>query len=248
MPELPEVETTRRLLAPVLHKRRILSAQVLHPRMLRRQPDPTAFASRLEGRVVHALGRRGKFLLFEIGDGYVWVTHLGMSGRIAIKSTGEDHPPHTRVAIRTDSDREIGMVDPRTFGFMAVYSPSEMAASTLSTLGPDALTALPPTEHLVRAATGRKVPIKTLLLDQRFLAGLGNIYASEVLFEAGVDGARAAGSLDPRELSAIRRAIGSVLDAGLAHGRDLVERPRLPAAGWKGRAPSGIPIGLRPGG
>ena len=218
MPELPEVETTRRLLVPALSGRRIVSAQVLHPRMLRRQPHQADFGIRLEGQVVRSLARRGKFLMFDVGEGYTWVTHLGMSGRMAITRPGENRGPHTRVVVETDTEREVRMVDPRTFGFTAVYTPSELAASTLALLGPDALTALPPAEWLVRKAAGRRVAIKTLLLDQRFLAGLGNIYANEVLYEAGVDGAYPAGSLGLRHMEVIRRAIRSVLAAGLEHG------------------------------
>lgn len=218
MPELPEVETTRRLLVPALAERRIVRARVLHPRMLRRQPDPADFATRLEGRVVRSLARRGKFLMFEVGEGNTWVTHLGMSGRMAITSPSETPGRHTRVVIGTDRGHEIRMVDPRTFGFTAVYTSAELAASTLAMLGPDALTELPPVERMAATVQSRRVAIKTLLLNQRFIAGLGNIYTDEVLFEAGVDGCRPSGTLTLREVASIRSAIITVLDAGLEHG------------------------------
>ena len=186
--------------------------------MLRRQPDPADFATRLEGRVVRSLARRGKFLMFDMGEGHTWVTHLGMSGRIAITGPAEPLGRHTRVVIGTNSDAEVRMVDPRTFGFMAVYTSAELAASTIALLGPDALTQLPPAEQMAATARGRRVAVKTLLLDQRFVSGLGNIYTDEVLFEAGVDGARPAGSLTLREVASIRGAIAAVLEAGLEHG------------------------------
>ena len=218
MPELPEVETTRRLLEPALAGRRIVHARVLHPRMLRRQPNPDDFAGRLEGRVVRSLARRGKFLMFDVGEGHTWVSHLGMSGRMAITRSDETLDRHTRVVIGTDGGEEIRMVDPRTFGFVAVFTGSELAASTLARLGPDVLTELPPAGWMAATAQGRRVAIKTMLLDQRFIAGLGNIYSDEVLHEAGVDGSRPAGSLDLAEMASIRAAIRPVLEAGLEHG------------------------------
>ena len=186
--------------------------------MLRRQPDPEDFAARLEGRSVRSLGRRGKFLMFDVGEGHTWVTHLGMSGRMAITNASETPGRHTRVVIGTDRGHEIQMVDPRTFGFMAVYTSSELAASTLAMLGPDALTELPSAGRMAATARGRRIAIKTLLLNQRFIAGLGNIYTDEVLFEAGVDGSRPAGSLTLLEVASIRRAIIAVLDSGLENG------------------------------
>ena len=218
MPELPEVETTRRGLITALSGRRIVSARVRHPRMLRRQPDPADFAPRLVGRVVRSLDRMGKFLMFDVGDGLTWVTHLGMSGRMSVAAPGTAEARHTHVVIRTGAGCEVRMVDPRTFGFTAVFTAGELAASTLASLGPDALTALPPAESLAGRATGRRVAIKTLLIDQRFLAGLGNIYASEVLFRARIAGGRPAGSLRLAEFRALRSAIGTVLASGLEHG------------------------------
>ena len=221
MPELPEVETTRRGLIPALAGRRITAVEVRHPRMLRRQPDPADFASRLEGCMVGELGRVGKFLLIEVGGGLTWVLHLGMSGRMSVADPGMPEPLHTRVVVRTDGHHEVRMVDTRTFGFTAVFTPEELAASSIARLGPDALTRLPAAEHLAERAAGRRVATKTLLLDQRFVAGLGNIYSDEVLFEAAVAGSRPAGTLTRSEMAGIRRAIPRVLADGLDHGGDV---------------------------
>ena len=218
MPELPEVETTRRGLVPALTGRPVVAVEVLHPRMLRRQPDPADFPSRLAGEVVGRLRRRGKFLLIEVGEDLTWVFHLGMSGRMSITDRRTPEHTHTRVVVRTDSRDEVRMVDPRTFGFTAVLTPDELAASSIARLGPDALTALPSARELASKAAGRRVATKTLLLDQRYLAGLGNIYADEVLFQAAIAGDRPAGSLTLAEMGAIRSAIGRVLADGLEHG------------------------------
>ena len=212
------METTRRGLVPALAGRRITEVEVRHPRMLRRQPDPDDFATRLEGGMVGELGRLGKFLLIEVGRDLTWVLHLGMSGRMSVADPRTPEPGHTRVVVRTGGRREVRMVDTRTFGFTAVFTPEELAASSIARLGPDALTALPPAADMAARAAGRRVATKTLLLDQRFLAGLGNIYSDEVLFEAAVAGARPAGTLTRAEVAGIRRAIPRVLADGLDHG------------------------------
>jgi len=218
VPELPEVETTRRGLVPALTGRPVLAVEVLHPRMLRRQPDPADFVTRLAGKVVGRLRRRGKFLLIEVGEDLTWVFHLGMSGRMSVSDRAAPVHIHTRVVVQTDACHEVRMVDPRTFGFTAVLTPEELAASSIARLGPDALTALPPAREMASKAAGRRVATKTLLLDQRYLAGLGNIYADEVLFQAGISGDRPAGSLTLVEMGAIRSAIRRVLADGLEHG------------------------------
>jgi len=218
MPELPEVETTRRHLARELVGRRIGDVEVRHPRMVRRQSHPDDFADRLAGRTVDRLDRIGKFLLARLSGDVTWVTHLGMSGRVELAEEPGGEAPHTNVIVRLDDGVEFRLVDPRTFGFVAAYLPDELEASSLASLGPDALDALPRSPELARRMKDRSVPIKPLLLDQRFLAGLGNIYADEVLFRAGVSPLRPAGSLDRSEVSRVRAAVRPVLEAGLRHG------------------------------
>lgn len=218
MPELPEVEITRRSLTPALEGARILRAEVRHPRLTRRQPRPTDVVDRLTGRSVERLRRLGKFLIADLEDELAWVTHLGMSGRMQVAPSGATESPHTHVVVRTDRHQEIRMVDPRTFGSVVVFTPAELEHSSLVTIGPDALEALPRSSELARRLTGRRVAIKTLLLDQRFLAGLGNIYADEVLHRSGVRGNRPAGSLHIDEVARIRAAVRPVLRAGLRWG------------------------------
>jgi len=218
MPELPEVEATRRHLAPALKDRTIVAAEVRRARMVRRQARPGDFADRVVGRRIDRLDRHGKFLLGRLTGDITWVTHLGMSGRVALAVAGEQESPHTNVVIRLDDDTEFRLVDPRTFGFVAAFLPDEMASGSLASLGPDALDDLPTTSQFRRRMQGRTVPIKPLLLDQGFLAGLGNIYADEVLFRSGVSPHREAGSLDAPEVKRLRAAIRPVLEAGLRHG------------------------------
>lgn len=218
MPELPEVETTRRHLAPALVGRRIGRVEVRRPRMVRRQLRPEDFADRLAGRSIGTLDRHGKLLLARLDDDITWVTHLGMSGRVSLAAAGEPEAPHTNVVVGLVGGIEFRFVDPRTFGFVAAFTAAELASCSLARLGPDALTSLPGRAELQRRMEGRRVPVKPLLLDQGFLAGLGNIYVDEVLHRAGVAPLRQAGSLDGDEIGAIRRAIRAVLDAGLRHG------------------------------
>ena len=218
MPELPEVETTRRCLEPALHGATIAAVEVRRDRMVRRQPRPADFAARLPGRRVHRLRRHGKFLLGDVGEDLVWVTHLGMSGRISLAAPGDEEAPHTNVVVRTTGGVEMRMVDPRTFGFVAVYTPDEYEGSPLSRLGPDALTGLPRAPQLASRLAGRTAPIKALLLDQGFLAGIGNIYADEILHRARIRPDREGGSLAGAEVKALRAAVRPVLDAGLRFG------------------------------
>lgn len=218
MPELPEVETVRRSLAPELEGATVEWAEVRHPRLVRRQARAVDVPDRLRDRRVERLRRLGKFLLADLEGNLVWATHLGMSGRLQLARPGQPESPHTHMVVRTDGAREVRMVDPRTFGSVTVLTPEELAESPLAALGPDALDALPGAEELGRRMAGRRVAIKTLLLDQRFLAGLGNIYADEVLHLAGVRGHRAAGELGPGEVAAVREAVPVVLEAGLRWG------------------------------
>lgn len=249
MPELPEVELTRRHLEPVLCGDRIERVSVRGERVTRRQPHPADFTVRLTGRRVNGLGRRGKYLLADVGDDLTWLTHLGMSGRVAVTAPAAPEAPHTAVVVGLRSGLEVRLIDPRTFGHTAVLTPTELAAAGPARLGPDALDELPPTRWLAARLAGRTAPLKVLLLDQRLLAGLGNIYADEVLHRARLRPDRPAGSLAPAEVAALRSSVRPVLEAGLRHGGtslgDLAYRlpdgrtgrflPRLRAYGRAGR-------------
>jgi len=218
VPELPEVETTRRALAAGLEGHKVTGVAVKRDRMVRRQSRPADFADRLVGRKVESVGRIGKFLMTQLSEDLIWVTHLGMSGHLRLVPSAEPQEPHTNVAVMMSSGIDVRFVDPRTFGFMAVFTPDEMESSSLARLGPDALDSLPPSRSLQQRLASRTAPIKALLLDQSLIAGLGNIYADEVLYRAGVRPDRQGGSLDLDEVKALRSAVRPVLNAGLKWG------------------------------
>ncbi len=218
MPELPEVETTRRSLAAALEGRTIEAVDVGRKRMLRRQANPRDFTTRLLGRRIVTVGRHGKFLKTHLSNDMVWVTHLGMSGRISLTPTTTPAVPHSNVIVSLDSGIDFRFVDPRTFGFVVVYTETELAESSLAALGPDALTELPRSRELQIALSNRTAPIKALLLDQHILSGIGNIYADESLHRAGIAPHREGGSLRPQELAALRKAIKDTLQHALRWG------------------------------
>jgi formamidopyrimidine-DNA glycosylase len=218
MPELPEVETTRRLLEPIMVGRRVRSVEVGHPRAVRHQANPADFAARLTGRRILGVGRRGKYLLTKLDGDLIWVLHLGMSGRVEVHPVEVTRPRHCRVAIGLSSGAEVRFIDPRTFGHTAVFSPAELDETGIARLGPDALLALPRSPVLAGSLQGRRAPIKALLLDQRIIAGVGNIYADEALHRARISPHRAGGSLDRDDVGRLRRAITVTLHAGLAAG------------------------------
>ncbi len=217
MPELPEVETTRRHIAEAVVGRTITGVDVHRERMTRRNHRAEDLGDRLIGRKVVDVGRRGKFIVIEmIGD--LWcVIHLGMSGRIRIVDGEEALEPHANVVIEIDNSTHVRMIDPRTFGFVAAWTPQELATN-LASIGPDALDSPPSVAEVQAALRGRTAPIKAVLLDQRLMAGLGNIYADEVLIRSRIHPRRPAGSLSFDEISGLMAAVTPVLRAGIQHG------------------------------
>lgn len=218
MPELPEVESTRRHLAPVLEGAEIVDAELRRERMGRRNARPDDVADRLRGRRVRRVGRVGKFIVIELDADLTWVVHLGMSGRVRVVDPDEPLDPHTHLRVETDRGREVRLVDPRTFGFVAVFTPEELAGDPMSRLGPDALDAPRTRAEWQVVLEGRRAPIKALLLDQRIVAGLGNIYADEVLHRAGIRPDRPGGEVSPAEVDALVRAVPEVLADGIQMG------------------------------
>lgn len=218
MPELPEVETVRRAIRPELEGRRVDGARICHPRTARRHARPTDVEDRLVGRRVERVGRIGKFLLIGLDADLTWVMHLGMSGRIRLCEPGDPQETHTRFRAEMESGPSVRLVDPRTFGFVAVFTPEELDGSTLARLGADAWEALPPAGSLFERMRSRTIAVKSLLLDQRFVAGLGNIYSDEVLHRAGVHPSRRSGGLSQEEVARIHSQVRPVLAAGISRG------------------------------
>jgi len=189
---------------------------VTHLRTARYNASPAEVESRLEGRRVTGVSRHGKFLEVTLDDGQKMVAHLGMSGRWAVSD--EDETPHTHFVAHLDDGATIRFIDPRTFGFVAVYDEDELAESGLGRLGPDAWADPPTAEELAARLAGRTAPIKALLLDQGPIAGLGNIYADEALFRAGIHPLTPGGDLSAATLARLMGAVAEVLDAAIAHG------------------------------
>jgi len=216
MPELPEVETTRRHLEAAMSGRVLSHVAVNHVRTTRHNASPAEVVARLEGRRVVNVARHGKFLRLDLDDGQTMVAHLGMSGRWSIDPEGT--APHTHFTVDLDNGVSVNFIDPRTFGFVAVYDVEDLGESGLARLGPDAWAETPDAQDLAGRLRGRTAPIKALLLDQSHIAGLGNIYADEVLFEAGIHPETPGGSLDIDDCRRLLEVSKSVLGAAIDHG------------------------------
>ena len=237
MPELPEVEIVRRGLEPVLLGRRIVRAEQRRKDL--RFPFPDGFVRRLEGRTATLLRRRAKYLMAYLDSGEVLVMHLGMSGRFTVGKAGGSagrvigdyeyetgsSPKHDHVVFAMEKGVTITYNDPRRFGFMLLLSESELETHPLFVnLGVEPLGNQLSADYLAKRALGRKTDLKAFLMDQRNVAGLGNIYVCEALFRAGLSPLRKASSLAVRGggptdraerlVPAIRSVLAEALDAG----------------------------------
>ena len=215
MPELPEVETIRRGLARRVARRRITSFQVLRgaERMLRGVPAAT-LRRRLVGRRIERVGRRGKYLLLHLDGGPALVVHLRMTGSLRHRKAGAAPDAYLRALIGLDDGTEVRFIDIRKLGTLEVVDDVD---SALAGLGPEPLTPQFTPDALWAALRGRRAPLKAILLDQGAVAGLGNIYADEALFLAGLHPTAPAGSLRPAERRALHVAIERVLQDGITH-------------------------------
>jgi formamidopyrimidine-DNA glycosylase len=196
VPELPEVETVRRQLVPVLVGVRIEAALVRRPDL--RAPFPARFAERLAGQTVLELHRRAKHLLADLSSGETLLMHLGMTGDFRVERAGEagDLGPHDHVVLRLASGAIVIFNDPRRFGVMDLVPTSGLAAHpVIGRLGPEPLSASFTPAVLARACRGRRTAIKVALLDQRIVAGIGNIYAAEALHRARLSPFKRAASI-----------------------------------------------------
>ncbi|MGP1355201.1 bifunctional DNA-formamidopyrimidine glycosylase/DNA-(apurinic or apyrimidinic site) lyase [Roseicyclus sp.] len=235
MPELPEVETVRRGLAPVLEGAVIARAQVNRPDL--RWPFPERMAERLTGQRVERLRRRSKYILADLSSGETLIVHLGMSGRMIVSGGGarqapgvffHDHPApekHDHVVLDTEAGMRVTFNDARRFGAMDLVATDRAEAHwLLAGLGPEPLGNAFSDDHLARAFAGRRTPVKAALLDQRIVAGLGNIYVCEALFRSGISPLRHAGRIGrpriTRLVSDIREVLAEAIEAGGSSLRD----------------------------
>lgn len=216
MPELPEVEAVRRALSPEIAGRTILKVTLNRPDVIA-WPAPADFAALLTGSEIGPLARRGKYLGFPLRDGSVFWLHLRMTGRLSLVAPDHALPPHTHVIVSLDDGRDLRFYDSRRFGRLwALRAGEEDKVTGMAQLGPEPadLSAA----DLKELFAGRKRPMKSTLLDQHIIAGLGNIYADEILFRAGISPLRPAGSLCAAERSRLASAIGPTLEAAVERG------------------------------
>lgn len=215
MPELPEVETTRRYLAAHLPGARIAAVELVDPRALLR-PDPAAFAARLVGATIVAVRRRGKYLLINLASGDHLVVHRRMTGNLFLRAPGAPPDAHTVAVLRLADGRELRFCDLRRFAKLWLADAREVAALDRA-LGPEPLTRAFTARRLAAALAGRRALLKPLLLDQRLVAGLGNIYVDEALFAARLLPTRPAHTLTTADVRRLHRAIRAVLAQGIAN-------------------------------
>ncbi len=221
MPELPEVETVRRGLMPRLVCRRIVRLQQRRADL--RVPLPAKFASRVEGRTVTGIDRRAKYLLVRLDDGQTLIVHLGMSGRMTLHDaeTAASHPldRHDHVVFDMDDGWQVRFNDARRFGLMVLVANEAVATHKyFRSLGPEPLDDAFTADVLAARLAGRKTPIKAALLDQKTLVGVGNIYACEALFLAGISPRRSAHTVKGERAGRLVEAIKFVLKRSIQDG------------------------------
>lgn len=216
MPELPEVETTRRGVAPWLEGARVSRVVLRQPKL--RWPVPPALARELPGRVVLAAERRAKYLLFRAEGDRTLMLHLGMSGSLRVLQAPRPPGAHDHLDLALESGCTLRFNDPRRFGSADWVAGDPLQHPLLRSLGPEPLGPDFTPDYLAAACRGRKVAIKQLLMNGRVVVGVGNIYASESLFRAGIHPARAAGRISRARLAALVAAIRDVLEAAIRQG------------------------------
>ncbi|MEJ2316511.1 MAG: bifunctional DNA-formamidopyrimidine glycosylase/DNA-(apurinic or apyrimidinic site) lyase [Gammaproteobacteria bacterium] len=228
MPELPEVETTRRGIEPHILDRRVSTVTIHQPSL--RYPVTDDLPHRISGRTVRSVTRRGKYLLLDIGEQTLMI-HLGMSGSLRITARTEPLRKHDHIEIRF-GDRVLRFHDPRRFGLVMLIDGPAEAHPLLASLGPEPLSENFDGDYLYQVSRKRKVAIKNLIMNSRIVVGVGNIYASEALFLAGIHPALAAGRLSrarsEKLVAAIKDVLGKAIKEGGTTLRDFIREEGQP--------------------
>ena len=225
MPELPEVESVRRAIAPALEGRRLERVEIFDPRLVR-PFEPIEVVAELEGEVVTAVDRRGKYLIVRLESGRALLIHLRMTG--TLRADALDGDPHRRALLTLDDGTRVAYKDVRRFGTWLLLEPGELDPYLAARLGEEPLLPAFTAKRLGERLAGRRAPLKAALLDQRTLAGLGNIYVDEALWYARLQPLREAGTLEPQELRRLHRAIRKALELGVARQGSTLSTYRLP--------------------
>ncbi len=235
MPELPEVETVRRRLEPALVGRRFDHVEILDPR-LTRPFDPAGVAAGLQGERVAALDRRGKYLIVRFESARALLIHLRMTGNLLHGTDGAFRPddPHRRAVVRLDDGSDVIYRDVRRFGTWLLVEAGELTPYLEERVGREPLERSFTSRRLAAVLAGRRAPVKAAILDQRRLAGVGNIYADEALWRAGIHPQRPAGELEREDLQALHRGIRAALRAGIARQGATLRDYRTPDGGSGG--------------
>ncbi len=224
MPELPEVEYVARQLRATLPGRRITAVEARWERSIQGMTS-AEFSAQVSGRVVRQVGRRAKYLLLTLDDERLLIIHRRMSGNLLLWDMGEPEPLYARVIFTLDDGRRLVYTDPRKFGRVALAAPDALPAAFAS-LGPEPLDDAFTPAVLAARLVGHKRAIKATLLDQSVVAGLGNIYADETLYRAGIHPLRPAATLTAAEVARLHAGIQGALTTGIAHGGTTFGRHR----------------------
>jgi len=220
MPELPEVEHVVRALRPVVVGRRILAAE-LNLKRISPEISRPAFARQLKDLRINAVGRRGKYILFELDSGALLTTHLRMTGKFVALGTDDELPPYAHVVFYLDDDRRLVFCDMRQFGRMRIISNSQKLPKELLALAPEPLSDEFSEEYFLQTLRKSRRSLKTLLLDQTRVLGLGNIYAVEALFLAGIHPLKQAHTLSKPRARKLFQAIKTILQEAIDSGSTL---------------------------
>jgi formamidopyrimidine-DNA glycosylase len=215
MPELPEVETVKNQIAPYIIGRTITKVTLLWDRMVKGQ-DPQDFVKRIAGQKITDVTRHGKYLIVHLGSGHKMIIHLKMTGSLILGNNNDTEPPlYSRAVIHLDDGQNIYFRDPRKFGILNLVKDTlEIDAK----LGPEPLEAAFTLPIFTEGLLKRSAPVKSVILDQKFIAGVGNMYADEALFLAKIDPRRPANKLKKAEIKRLYAAIQDVLIAGIKYG------------------------------
>jgi formamidopyrimidine-DNA glycosylase len=227
VPELPEVETVRTRLEPLMVGRRFDSVEIVDSR-LTRPLEPDAVAAELQGERVAAVERRGKYLVFRFESGLLLLVHLRMTGSFVHTRNGAGDELHRRAVVRLDDGSDVAYHDVRRFGTWLVLRDDELDPYFARRLGAEPLDSGFSARTLAAALAGRRAPVKAALLNQRTVAGVGNIYADEALWRARIDPRRPAAELEADELKALHRGIRRALEAGIARQGATLRDYRTP--------------------
>jgi len=219
MPELPEIETIKNDLAPQVIEKIINGVTFSSDpkiRILRRFPSIPRFIQEIQGSKIQSLRRRAKYLIFDLSPPKTLIMHLGMSGQLVINHPNDDYQPFIQAIFHLSNGKELRFIDPRKFGEIFLQLPNQTAnILNIDRLGPEPLEPEFTLDYLTQVLQNSKQKIKTLLMDQKKIAGIGNIYSDEILFQAKIHPARIASNLNPKEINQLYHSIKKILRAAI---------------------------------